>query len=126
MDFSFENLKYYAKHGKQLGTWDGVPVHAISENELKKRYENMDSISDWNYWVVYDCNNRLIKDGKLYGWVNKWGQLEPMGTPQTWFEKLEKRAEEPVRGVRREVDIFEECFDTSWVNSILFDSEAKG
>lgn len=119
MDFSFEHLKYCAKYEKQLGTWDGVPVYAISENELKKRYENMDSISDWNYWIVYDCNNRLIKDGKLYGWINKWGQLEPMGTPQIWFE-------EPIRGKRREVDVFEECFDTSWVNSILFDSEAKG
>lgn len=126
MDFSFENLKYYAKHGKQLGTWDGVPVHAISENELKKRYENMDSISEWKYWIVYDGNNKLIKDGKLYGWIDKWGQLERLNTPQTWFEKLEKRAEEPIRGVRREVGIFEECFDTSWVNSILFDSEAKG
>ena len=126
MDFSFENLKYYAKHGKQLGTWDGVPVHAISENELKKRYENMDSISDWNYWVVYDCNNRLIKDGMLYGWIDKLGQLETLNTPQVWFKKLEKRTEEPIRGARREVGIFEECFDTSWVNSILFDSEAKG
>lgn len=123
MDFSFEHLKYCAKYEKQLGTWDGVPVYAISENELKKRYESMDSISDWNYWVVYDGNNRLIKDGKLYGWVDKWGQLERLNVPQIWFEKLEKKAAEPVR----EVDVFEECFDTSWVNSILFDVEgAKG
>lgn len=35
--------------------------------------------------------------------------------------------EEPIRGKRREVDVFEECFDTSWIDSILFDVEgAKG
>ena len=124
MDFSFEYLKYCAKYEKQLGTWDGVPVYAISENELKKRYENMDSISDWNYWVVYDCNNRLIKDGMLYGWIDKWGQLDPLTIPQTWFEKKTKK---PIREEKKEVDIFEDCFDTSWVNSILFDVEgAKG
>ena len=123
MDFSFEHLKYCAKYEKQLGTWDGVPVYSISENELKKRYENMDSISDWNYWVVYDCNNRLIKDGKLYGWIDKWGQLERLSTPQTWFEKKTK---EPIREEKREADIFKDCFDTSWVNSILLNSEAKG
>lgn len=123
MDFSFENLKYYAKYEKQLGTWDGVSVYAISENELKKRYENMDSISDWNYWIVYDGNNKLIKDGKLYGWIDKWGQLERLNTPQVWFEKKVKK---PVKEEKREADIFEDCFDTSWVNSILLDSEAKG
>lgn len=86
----------------------------------------MDSISDWCYWVVYDSNNRLIKDGILYGWVDKLGQLETLNTPQVWFKKLEKRTEEPVRGTRREADIFEACFDTSWVNEIFFDPEAKG
>lgn len=87
----------------------------------------MDSISDWNYWVVYDCNNRLVKDGILYGWVDKWGQLKTLNTPQIWFEK--KKTEDPVEPVReeeREADIFKDCFDTSWVNSILLDSEAKG
>lgn len=123
MDFSFENLKYCAKYEKQLGTWDGVPVYSISENELKKRYEKMNSISDWNYWIVYDGNNKLIKDGKLYGWIDKRGQLERLGTPQTWFEKKTK---EPIREEKREADIFKDCFDTSWVNSILLDSEAKG
>lgn len=123
MDFSFENLKYCAKYEKQLGTWDGVPVYSISENELKKRYEKMNSISDWNYWIVYDCHNRLIKDGKLYGWIDKWGQLERLNIPQTWFKKKTK---EPIREEEREADIFEDCFDTSWVNSILLDAEAKG
>lgn len=119
MDFSFENLKYYAKYSKNLGALNGVPVYAVSENELKKRYEKMNSISDWNYWIVYDGNNKLIKDGKLYGWIDKLGQLERLNVPQTWFEK-------PAREEKREMDIFEDCFDTSWVNSILLDSEAKG
>lgn len=122
MDFSFTNLKYCAKYEKQLGTWDGVPVYSISENELKKRYEKMDSISDWNYWIVYDCNSRLIKDGKLYGWIDKWGQIERLSIPQTWFEKVKKKVEKSAK----EADIFEGCFDTSWVDSILLDSEAKG
>jgi hypothetical protein len=121
MDLSFENLKHYAKCEKQLGTWNGVSVHAISENELKKRYEKMNPISDWNYWIVYDSNSRLVKDGILYGWVDKWGQLKTLNTPQIWFEK--KKTKESVR----EADIFEDCFDTSWVDSILLNAEgAKG
>lgn len=115
MDYSFENLKYYAKYEKKLGSWNGTPVYAISENDLKKKYKSEKFVSDLNYWIVYDSNNRLVKDGRLYGWIDKWGQLEQLDTPETWI-KITKKVE-----IKEsyEMGIFEDCFDTTWTNDVF-------
>jgi hypothetical protein len=114
MDFSFEKLKYYYDTGEQIGTWKGTPVKAISKNDLKKSFVKRAK----NWWVVFDDGNKLVKENMVYGWIKRDGSVEEANGI------FEVRVVVPE--TKKEMDSFESCFDTSWVNEIFFDTEAKG
>lgn len=114
MDFSFEKLKYYYDTGEQIGTWKGTPVKAISKNDLKK--SSVKRAKNW--WIVFDDGNRLVKENAVYGWIKRDGTVEEASG------RFELKDVEPEP--EKAEEIFEKCFDTSWVNSILLSSEAKG
>jgi hypothetical protein len=54
----------------------------------------------------------------VYGWIKRDGSVEEASGI------FEVRVVEPE--TKKEMDSFESCFDTSWVNEIFFDTEAKG
>lgn len=116
MEFSLEKLKYYCDTGEQVGTWKGLPVKVISKKDLRK--SSVKRAKNW--WIVFDDGNRLVKENAVYGWIKRDGTVEEASGI------FELKDVEPARGKRREVGIFEDCFDTNWVNEIFFDSEAKG
>lgn len=114
MDFSFEKLKYYYDTGEQIGTWKGTPVKAISKNDLRKSFVKRAK----NWWVVFDDGNKLVKENMVYGWIKKDGSVEEASG------RFELRDVEPEK--EKEMDSFESCFDTSWVNAIFFEQGAVG
>lgn len=111
MDLSLEKLKRYYDTGDQVGTWKGLPVKVISKKDLKKSFVK----NAKNWWIVFDDGNRLVRENAVYGWIKKDGTVEEASG------RFELKDVESVRGKRREADIFEDCFDTSWVNEIFFE-----
>ena len=109
MDFSFEKLKYYYDIGEQIGTWKGMPVKAISKKDLKK--SSVKRAKHW--WVVFDDGNRLVKENVVYGWIERDGTVEE-ASGRFELKDVESDPE-------REMNSFESCFDTSWVNEIFFE-----
>ena len=114
MDLSLEKLKYYYDTGEQVGTWKGLPVKVISKKDLTKSFAK----NAKNWWIVFDDGNRLVKENAVYGWIKRDGTVEEA----SGIFELRDVEPEP----EKVEEIFEKCFDTSWVNSILLNSEAKG
>lgn len=111
MDLSLEKLKRYYDTGDQVGTWKGLPVKVISKKDLKKSFVK----NAKNWWIVFDDGNRLVRENAVYGWIKKDGTVEEASGRFELKDEPEKAEE-----------IFEKCFDTSWVNEIFFEKEAVG
>ena len=72
MKFSYQNLKYAAKNGEQIGKWKGSSVFSCGSKDLK--YQGSGA-----YLVVYDDDNTIVsKSGNTwysYGKVSENGQV---------------------------------------------------
>ena len=69
MQFSYTYLKQAEKNDVQLGTWNGHAVYAIHKAAIAKK-----NYYTYNAYVIYDDDNLLFYDGKIYG------EVEPSGT----------------------------------------------
>ena len=114
MDLSLEKLKYYYDTGEQVGTWKGLPVKVISKKDLKK--SSVKRAKNW--WIVFDDGNRLVKENAVYGWIKRNGTVEEA----SGIFELKDVEPEPEKAEY----VFENCFDTSWVNEIFFEKGAAG
>lgn len=68
MQFTYTYLKNAANNNIMLGNWEGKRVYAISKHDL------CDSAHD--AYVIYDDNNLLYYDGKVYGQVSATGSID--------------------------------------------------
>lgn len=142
LDLSLEYCRYCEEEDITFAHYKGKEVKAFSKNHLKTILVNEPEILKGILAYVYDDDGKLVENGFEIGYVTEDGEVMMLNS---WYcdcyltdddrrkykqskpiVKDIKVVEEPVRGKRREVDVFEECFDTSWIDSILFVSEAKG
>ena len=70
MQFTYTYLKQAEKNDVQLGNWNGHAVYAIHKG----------AIAEGNYYsndvyVIYDDNNLLFWNGKIYGEVKPSGSV---------------------------------------------------
>ena len=70
MQFSYTYLKQAEKNDVQLGNWNGHAVYAIHKAAIAagNYYTN-------DVYVIYDDNNLLFYDGKIYGEVKPSGSV---------------------------------------------------
>lgn len=70
MQFTYTYLKQAEKNDIQLGNWNGHSVYAIHKAAIAERdyYTNV-------AYVIYDDNNLLFCDGKIYGEVKPNGSV---------------------------------------------------
>lgn len=70
MQFTYTYLKQAEKNDINLGQWNGRSVYAIH----KAAIEEEDYYTNFAY-VIYDDNNLLFYDGKIYGEVKSDGRI---------------------------------------------------
>ena len=70
MQFTYTYLKQAEKNDVQLGNWNGHAVYAIHKADVAKK-----NYYDYNAYVIYDDNNLLFYDGKIYGEVKPNGSV---------------------------------------------------
>ena len=97
MQFTYTYLKNAADNNVMLGHWEGKNVYAISKDDL------CESAPD--AYVIYDDNNLLYYDGKVYGQVSASGSIDLFrarsyavrraATPQVESFRSEEAPEEP-------------------------------
>jgi hypothetical protein len=69
MQFTYTYLKNAADNNVMLGNWEGKKVYASSKEDL------CESSASCAY-VIYDDNNLLYYDGKIYGHVSASGSVD--------------------------------------------------
>ena len=70
MQFTYTYLKQAEKNDIQLGNWNGHAVYAIHKADIAKK-----NYYTFNAYVIYDDNNLLFYDGKIYGEVRPNGSV---------------------------------------------------
>lgn len=70
MQFTYTYLKNAEKNDIKLGNWDGHSVYAIH----KAAIEEEDYYTSFAY-VIYDDDNLLFYDGRIYGEVKSDGRI---------------------------------------------------
>ena len=90
------DLKEYAENGKDLGKWNGIRVKVCA-------FKDYDSKSKL-FWVIYDMNSAVVKDGMIYGYMTRNGEVELVEKliPLNWKE--EEKEEEDMKKIHRGID----------------------
>lgn len=71
MQFTYTYLKNAEKNGVMVGSYKGYDVVPIAKETLARNGE------DENYiYLIYDDNNLLYRNGKVFGSVDKNGNVE--------------------------------------------------
>jgi hypothetical protein len=70
MQFSYTYLKQAEKNDVQLGNWNGHAVYAIHKAAIAEG-----DYYTFNAYVIYDDDNLLFYDGKVYGAVKPSGTV---------------------------------------------------
>lgn len=79
MAYDYTTLKLAALRGEPLGKWNGVPVYAIAREDLYSRS------SAQHYYIVYNDNNALVRDGYRYGTVSAQGNVTELTRPAKYI-----------------------------------------
>lgn len=74
MAYDYNTMKLAAERESALGTFNGTSVYAIKKEDLHKS-------SNGSYYIVYDDENALVKDGVFYGRVGTWGDISEVKVP---------------------------------------------
>lgn len=94
MAYDYTTLKLAAQRDEPLGKWNGVPVYAIAKEDL------YDSNRTW-YYIVYNDNNALVRDGYRLGTVSPQGNVTELTKPAKYIYP-EPRKETPKYEVKVE------------------------
>ena len=94
MAYDYTTLKLAAQREEPLGKWNGVPVYSIAKEDL---YE---SNRTW-YYIVYNDNNALVRDGYRLGTVSSQGNVTELNRPSK-YHYPEPRKETPTYEVKVE------------------------
>ena len=142
LDLSLEHCRYCEEKDITLARYKGTNVKAFSKNHLKNILVNKPETVNGIYAYVYDDDSKLVVNGIVIGYINGFGEV--MVYNSDFFENYvsnedkikfkQQKGKIKVGLVENHVVVKEisweeqqrECFDTSWVDSILFSSEAKG
>ncbi len=66
MRFDFETMR--AHYGESIGSYQGAPVY------VKSKYD-VDEVSGYGTYCLYDYNNALVIDGTLIGSISTEGRI---------------------------------------------------
>ena len=94
MAYDYTTLKLAAQRGEPLGKWNGVPVYAIAKEDL------YNSNRAW-YYIVYNDNNALVRDGYRLGTVSPQGNVTELTKPAK-YRYMEPQKETPKYEVKVE------------------------
>lgn len=91
--YDYTTLKLASERGEILGTFNGISVCAIAKKDL------WSSVAG-RYYIVYDDDNKLVKNQWCYGTVTSTGAINEYtkGRYYAYPEpQVEKKMEEPVK-----------------------------
>ena len=88
-NFGYTSMKAAMQSNKRVGNWKDTPVYACT-------YDKLPAMQDGVFYVIFDDENALVKDGKKYGRVTTDGSVHELGTPVAYkgFKRKEKPKEE--------------------------------
>ena len=85
MQFTYTYLKQAEKNDIQLGNWNGHAVFATHKAAIAEDNYYFDAA-----YVIYDDNNLLFYDGKIYGEVKSNGSVIEC-SPRKYFVKADNK-----------------------------------
>ena len=75
MRFDFETMR--AHYGESIGTYQGAPVYVKSKHDV-------DEVSGYGTYCLYDYNNALVVDGTLIGSIGVEGRISKRDKAIPW------------------------------------------
>lgn len=75
MVYNYEYLRSQGAKRNIIGKWKGTPILPISKNGFKILWEESRWKSDL-YYLIYDDENKLIKNNVCYGYLKENGDVE--------------------------------------------------
>lgn len=67
-NFGYTSMKAAMQSGKRVGNWRNTPVYACDSKKLPMMDNDV-------FYIVFDDDNALVKDGKKYGSVTTQGDV---------------------------------------------------
>ena len=84
--YDYNALKIAATNGSRIGGWKGYDVYACSKYD----YDPSSSC----FWVIYDDDKVLVREGQVYGTISSNGQVDECA-PYAYFTPKKKNKPAP-------------------------------
>lgn len=98
-NFGYTSLKSAMNENRRVGNWKNIPVYATMYDKLPTARTDV-------FYIVFDDENALVKDGKRYGRVTADGDVHELDAPTMYkgFKRKEKPKAE-IKWTAKEEDV---------------------
>lgn len=93
-NFGYTSMKSAMNENRRVGNWKDTPVYATMYDKLPTARTDV-------FYIVFDDENALVKDGKRYGRVSASGDVHELSAP-TIYKGFKRKAPEPVKEIKWE------------------------
>jgi hypothetical protein len=99
-NFGYTSMKSAMNENRRVGNWKDTPVYATMYNKLPTARTDV-------FYIVFDDDNALVKDGKRYGRVTSDGNVHELDAPTLYkgFKRKEEKPKAEVKWQTKEPDI---------------------
>ena len=93
-NFGYTSMKSAMNENRRVGNWKDTPVYATMYDKLPTARTDV-------FYIVFDDENALVKDGKRYGRVSADGDVHELSAP-TIYKGFNRKAPAPVKEIKWE------------------------
>lgn len=76
-NFGYSSMKAAMQSNRRVGNWKDTPVFACTKSKLPEMRDDV-------FYIVFDDENALVKDGKKYGKVTLQGDVREFNSPVSY------------------------------------------
>lgn len=73
-NFGYSSMKAAMQSNRRVGNWKDTPVFACTKSKLPEMRDDV-------FYIVFDDENALVRDGKKYGRVTPQGDVREFNSP---------------------------------------------
>lgn len=73
-NFGYSSMKAAMQSNRRVGNWKDTPVFACTKSKLPEMRDDV-------FYIVFDDENALVRDGKKYGRVTPQGDVREFSSP---------------------------------------------
>lgn len=73
-NFGYSSMRAAMQSNRRVGNWKDTPVFACTKSKLPEMRDDV-------FYIVFDDENALVRDGKKYGRVTPQGDVREFSSP---------------------------------------------